>query len=41
MDNNSKDIIVKFVELIDKKNLDFKNMQDNSSKEEDTNNENS
>ncbi len=25
MDNNTKDIIVKFVELLDKKNLDYKN----------------
>ncbi len=27
MDDNTKDIIIKFVELLDKKNLDFKNTQ--------------
>ncbi len=27
MDKDTKDIIVKFVEMLDKKNLDFKNMQ--------------
>lgn len=31
--NNTKDIIVKFVELIDKKNLDYKNIQTNYQKE--------
>lgn len=41
MDNNSRDIIIKFVELIDKKNSDFKNIQENSSKKENVNNENS
>ncbi len=27
MENNTKDIIIKFVELLDKKNLDFKKTQ--------------
>ncbi len=27
MDSNTKNIIVKFVELLDKKNLDYKNIQ--------------
>ncbi len=39
MDNNTKDIIVKFVEMLDKKNLDFKNMQtDNAHKERENEN---
>ncbi len=33
MDTNTKDIIVKFVELLDKKNLDYKNMQEQTLKE--------
>lgn len=41
MDKNSKELIIKFVELIDKKNLDFKNMQDDNSKKETDKNENS
>lgn len=38
MDSNTKDIIVKFVEFLDKKNLDFKNI---TAPNKENNNENS
>ncbi len=42
MDSNTKNIIVKFVELLDKKNLDYKNMQNTPSvSEKEKNYENS